>query len=499
MYRIALVIFITVFALKVEIEAQNHPFPQHIEYQAHIKPNQFTQEELDQHVIDFYESWKAIYLINGCESNQYYINHSAGTVSEAMGYGMMIAPLMAGYDNDARLIFDGQFRYFKAHPSHIMPHLMAWKQKENCIDTDGADSATDGDMDIAFGLLLAHSQWGSNGDINYLQEAVLIIKDMIGADASEGDIDQDIYSIKLGDWVQSGSRKYGTRCSDFIMDHFRSFSCTLGEDDTTWDNVIDKCYELINDMQTNYSPESGLLPDFIIDVNNDPKPAPPNYLEGNLDGHYAYNSCRVPWRMGNDYLLSGEPRAKEAVLKINRWLFNTTGGNVSKVWASYHLDGSKAASWNDLSFTAPFTVGAMLDTNQIWLNDLYAKVLNTNINVDGYYGNTLKLLSMLTISGNYWVPDCDIINDIKELSNKEPIQFEIFPSVTDGITNINITQTIGTFKVLVHDTVGNLMQSTSISEHTNTIDISDLKNGMYLISVYDNEGNLEGVRKIVKE
>ena len=33
------------------------------------------------------------------------------------------------------------------------------------------DSATDGDLDIAYSLLLAHKQWGSNGTVNYLKEA----------------------------------------------------------------------------------------------------------------------------------------------------------------------------------------------------------------------------------------------------------------------------------------------------------------------------------------
>ena len=36
-------------------------------------------------------------------------------------------------------------------------------------------SATDGDLDIAFGLLLADKQWGSAGAINYLAEARKVI------------------------------------------------------------------------------------------------------------------------------------------------------------------------------------------------------------------------------------------------------------------------------------------------------------------------------------
>ena len=56
---------------------------------------------------------------------------------------------------------------------------MSWQQCDNGTALiDGAnegsmtggycDSATDGDMDIAYALLLADKQWGSSGDIVYL-------------------------------------------------------------------------------------------------------------------------------------------------------------------------------------------------------------------------------------------------------------------------------------------------------------------------------------------
>ena len=45
-------------------------------------------------------------------------------------------------------------------------------------------------------------------------------------------------------------------------------------------------------------------------------------------------------------------------------------------------------------------------TGQDWLNALYDELLNHNdITAGDYYSNTLKLLSMITISGNYWNPE----------------------------------------------------------------------------------------------
>ncbi len=491
------VLFISPFSF-----SQNYPFPQHTDYNTHIKPSQYTQEQLDDHVRSFYDGWKSNHLINGCEDDQYYIYIDDGntiTVSEAMGYGMLIIPLMAGYDANAKIYFDGLYRYYKAHPSYITPHLMAWKQITGCVNAGGPDSASDGDIDIAFGLLLAHAQWGSQGDINYFQEAVAIINDIMGENSAKGDVNQDLNTIKLGDWVSGGSYMNGTRTSDFIMDHFRAFKCAV--QDTSWSFVVDKCYDLIADMQTNYSPEAGLLPDFIDDVNTTARPADPNYLEGELDGNYSYNACRDPWRIATDYLISGDERAKEAVLKIDNWLLESSGGSANHVYAGYYLDGTKAVGWSDIAFTAPFTVGAMLDTaNQDWLNSLYSKILSSNVNSGGYYDNTLKLLSLITISGNYWVPDCEILNGTTE-NKKQNTPFKIYPTYTSGRVTLESNSRIsGKITAGVFNSSGyQVLTATFPDSHNEILDLSKLQGGIYLIRVTSEDGNYLGTRKIIKE
>lgn len=44
-------------------------------------------------------------------------------------------------------------------------------------------------------------------------------------------------------------------------------------------------------------------------------------------------------------------------------------------------------------------------TNQTWLNGLWDQVVTTPVGGSDYYGNTLKLLSMLVLSGNWWAPE----------------------------------------------------------------------------------------------
>ena len=140
----------------------------------------------------FYQEWKSKYVRQNpyvTDETKYYVYYSEDTysggepvpvtVSEAHGYGMLIAVSMADYDPDARAIFDGMVRYYQAHPSEIGLHLMAWQQSDNgksLTETDGADSATDGDMDIAYALLLADKVWGSGGSYDYaaMGKAVII-------------------------------------------------------------------------------------------------------------------------------------------------------------------------------------------------------------------------------------------------------------------------------------------------------------------------------------
>ena len=233
-------------------------------------------------------------MVNGCEPEQYYVfyNYEGGAdpsnaicVSEAQGYGMMITAIMAGYDLNAKLYFDGLYNYYKAHPSIINPTLMAWQQIEGCEDVPGADAATDGDLDIAYALLLAHAQWGSAGVINYLSEANTLIDAIYTSE-----INHNNQTIKLGDWV-SGSTSpmsYSTRSSDFMPDHFRSFYEATG--DNNWNLTIDRCYTINSSIRTNFSPATGLMPDFIRHTNTSPDPAPPNFLESDYDGDYNSRS-----------------------------------------------------------------------------------------------------------------------------------------------------------------------------------------------------------------
>lgn len=382
------------------------PFPQHVKYFAgSIKPNHLSQQQLDNSVRQFYTQWKNRYVKKACTAGQNYIwfelpGHKQ-CVSEGQGYGMMIMALMAGFDPSAKAAFDGLYKYYKAHPAKKGQTLMAWAQDKYCKSTDNS-SAADGDMDIAYALLLADKQWGSKGSINYLYEAKNLINDVM-----RYEINPQSYTILLSNGAEHDSDDYyDTRSSDFMPSHFRAFKNATH--DVRWDKVISHTYSLFIAMQNKYSPDAGLLPDFIQQVNHHPRPAKAHYLESRYDGYYNYNACRVPWRIAADYLLYGDARAKVIAGKINHWLRQTTQGNPDNISAGYTLAGDDLPTrhFEALSFIGPFAVSAMVDgKNQHWLNNVWDYLFHFKLKDYDYYDNSIKMLNMIILSGNYWRPD----------------------------------------------------------------------------------------------
>jgi endo-1,4-beta-D-glucanase Y len=372
-----------------------------------IKPSNHSQSQLDQATADFYWEWKSRYLKDGCGSGRSYVDvglDNAQTVSEAHGYGMLIAVLFAGEDPDARNVFDRLFRYFEDHPSELTPGLMSWSQDSSCQNNQGANSAADGDLDIALALLMADQQWGSGGAINYRAEADKVI-DAI----REAEIDGSGRWVLMGDWVQfNDDAQNATRSSDFMPGHFVSFAEASG--DGAWTTVTNFGYGMFQTLQAQYAGSTGLLPDFVVSPAQ-PAPAPAGFLEGANDGRYHYNACRDPWRLGSHFVTSGDSRAKGLLDKLSSWAKSSTGGEPADIKAGYSLAGqpSPGSSYLSMAFVAPFGVGAMVNSShQSWLNTLWNLIDGTEAQL--YYDDSIKLLSMVVMSGNWWTPEdvnCD--------------------------------------------------------------------------------------------
>ncbi|QKV94105.1 beta-glucanase [Streptomyces sp. NA02950] len=353
----------------------------------------------DRRVLDHYLRWKACFLRRGIGGEDgcravYTPDAAHPYVAEAQGYGLVITALMAGADPEARSLFDGILRHVRAHPSVNNPELHAAQQDSGGRDVGGSDSATDGDLDIAYGLLLAGRQWG--GDYTALAlRRVQAVK--------ESEVHPGTRLMKLGDW-SSGDWDGVSRTSDGMPGHLRAFRVATG--DPFWDEVLDAQLTLTDTVQRRYAPDTGLLPDFVVDTTTGrPRPAPSRVLESPHDGDYHWNACRVPWRLGADAALGGDPRSRVAARRISRWARTAADGDPARLGNGYHLDGTVyGAGWSP-AFAAPLAVAALTDEGaQAWLDALWERLCTTPPDPARAYAAGVQLQSMLVISHNAWQP-----------------------------------------------------------------------------------------------
>ena len=383
----------------------------------HLTPS-VGRAALDAATAAFYDKWAARYLVAACAPDQLVVAANAGkavavnpsgqapgtlTTSEAHGYGMVIVALMAGHDALAQPRFDALYRYYRAHPADDAPRLMAWNQVTGCLDAPGdAGSATDGDVDIAVALLVADAQWGSAGPIDYRGAALALLAQALQFDVLDG---SDLPSLGSDARDMEVRYQHGTRTSDFMPDHFRAFARATAE--PRWQRVADACLTLAARVQDAFS-AAGLLPDFIVQTQTShPHPAPPHYLEGAHDGQYAWNACRVPWRLATDWLVTGDPRSLAIVQKINDFFVAHSHGQPAAIGEGVALTGKPLpdADGGSLAFLAPLTVAARLPgAPQPWLDALWGALVARPLDDDDYYGNTLKMLAMLVVSDNWLAP-----------------------------------------------------------------------------------------------
>jgi endo-1,4-beta-D-glucanase Y len=390
-----------------------YPFGSRLDpYVAGILPTNAAQATMDTTIQRCYDAWKATAIadvptVPGGKAVRFGSSGTYLTVSEGMGYGMLITVLMAGYDPDARTIFDGLLKTVRARPAYSIPGgpgqwLMDWRLTIDGSSTDAAGggwNAMDGDLDIAMALLMADRQWGSSGTWNYKQEGIRTIDAM------------KAWNMKPDGTTKGLATPDVSRTSDYMISHFRAFARATG--DSWWSTtVIDRCYWLIDRMQTVYSPGVGLMPDFIVQTNTaTPVPSPGGMGDFVMtEMHYYANAQRNPWRWGTDYVTSGDVRWRNVLNKMMAFFKADTGGDPARTATGYALNGGMPSplfrpypTWTPKGMIGPQLCGAMADpAHRAYLNALWT--YNANNFSTLYYDSELQLLPMIVASGNWWQP-----------------------------------------------------------------------------------------------
>jgi hypothetical protein len=362
-------------------------------------PRDTLQGELELGATNLYDRWKQLYLAEtGCGDGMVYVRSDqavpTATTSDAHGYAMLVLAWMAGHDGDARRLFDGMVRYYRAHPAEESDFLMAHRQGSTCASVGASGTNSEADMDIAFALLLANKQWGS-GETDYYGLAQQMVGAILEHDA-------------MPTAMQSGSRPLRvdtTPTSAFAPAHFASFATV--RDRSRWDALRADGYALLRHVAEKYSKNVGLWPDFIVNVSGEePRPAQPLEVEDDWDGAFGHRASRAALRMALRRLTAPDPEAKTLIQTATLFIMGMSiDCDPLTLDSSYSLKGSRVVEGFRMPFAAPLGPAALLADDTDTVTGLWGAVRDTEEAEGTYYSDTIQLLAAIIMSGAAWVPE----------------------------------------------------------------------------------------------
>lgn len=366
--------------LVMGLYAQKYPFPQNVDYPHAAACTKFNETQLT----NLYKQWlNNYYEVDPNASSgmaRIKFDESQYTVSEGIAYGMIIFVYMDNAELKTQEKFDKLWKYYE-HFSNGNG-VMNWKIQEFSGPTsNGYNGATDAELDVALTLLMAHEQWGSSGDVNYLAKAETLISKIYDHEVSSNGL------IKVGDGWGSDGDYIRNPCyvTTAAVKLFADAQTKYGFSQTRdWDKVLTASYDFLDKAAND---DTGLVPDW---CDNDG-----NKINGRGYDYY-YDACRMPWRTAWDYAWFGNSRAKKLTDDVGQWAKNLSYDNVV---SGYTITGNSIGQWKSEAFTGGFACSYFLDpTLQSNLNTYYDKLDNT---LGGtYYNATMQVMYLLFLSGN---------------------------------------------------------------------------------------------------
>jgi endo-1,4-beta-D-glucanase Y len=410
------------------VSGQYKPFPQNIDYPYGYMPATVTSVDAQNE----YNRWKTAYLVTCNDMYRVTTTTASQSLSEGTGYGM----LLTAYYGEKNY-FDGLLKFYKSKCTSTAKGLMAWDV--TCSGINDPNCATDGDIDVAFSLIIAYNQWGGK----YLEDARYILGKIKSSLLVV--CDNSVFTLKPG--VGWGGCQL-TDISYYPAAYFRIFAEITG--DQTWNYLADDTYSILN---AGADDSTGLVPDW-QSFDGMPSGNPP---QSNRIGFYRYDASRVPWRIGLDYLWNGNTQAMEWCSKITNWA-NVIGP--ANILDGYSLDGTVQGQYHNSAFVGGFTIGAMCNDQDI--ADDFAGELKT-LNDQHYFNLSVKCLYLLTATGNFWKPE----TEFTEVTG-------ITVTAENDVDSITIDQgTLQMEALVLPDSAFNKTVEWSVTEGTGTATISE--------------------------
>jgi oligosaccharide reducing-end xylanase len=323
--------------------------------------------------------------------------------SEGMSYGMMVAVQM-----DMQEQFDKLWKFartFMQFPANS--NLTAWRyyfRWQGTVNTSNAQNwqvnygantgpAPDGEEYFAAALYLANRRWGSDGGVNYLQDAQNLSRAMLN-NASAGGRTAVINagSNMVVFYPSGGTANYSD--PSYHLPAFYELYALDGpqEDAARWRQVANVSRGF---FVSSAHASTGLHPDY---ANFDGTPN----AGGSNHNQFRFDAWRVVMNMAVDYnWFSSDSRLKTQVQKYHSFFASRiVDGNVAN--ATFALDGSGASGGGSTALTATLASGALASdagNRADFVENLWK--VNQQSGLYRYYQESVYLLGLLTTAGLY--------------------------------------------------------------------------------------------------
>lgn len=433
--------------------SQTQPFPANKTYSNGL----MATSKNSQDVTDSYAIWKTNFVEN-CTNGRYRVKFDdrSQTVSEGIGYGMLLSAFMAD-----KTLFDGLWLYYKDNVNGN--GVMNWKIN-GCSGTIGQNGATDAELDVAFALIVADYQWASAGTINYKNDAQLLI-DAI----KTHEVEANTFVLKPGDAF--GGSSLTSPCY-FSPGYYRAFGA-FTNDISFWNSVASKAYTVINSNLTQNNAAGGLVSDWCEASGNYSSQASGYANQGRL---YSYDAARTPWRIVVDYLWYGSTDAKAYAKKSSDFVRVTLGGTAN-IKDGYNQNGTASGQWHNGTFVGAFACAAMGGDDQAHLDASYTDLKNLN-EPDSYFNHTLKTLYLLALTGNFYLPqNATLSNNDFELKKST---ITLYPNPSNDKFTVSAPEKS---VISIISPQGNIISEQKTTSETTEINLANHSSGLYLIKI----------------
>ena len=444
-------IIVLLFCLSGLIDAQQRPFPQNIKYPYGFIPATLNSDWVKSE----FDRWKSS-LLASCSNGEKYIKTDNGGKVEAVGFGMLTFAYMGDKTN-----FDALYNYYKTNCNSGAGGLMGWIGQ---CGGNGNCSASDGDVDVAFSLIVASWQWPDGG---YLEKAKAVITNLKKVVTKCG----DLLALQMG--ISGGNVYNGCNQVDISYSNpaaFREYAKVVGkaEDSAFWVKAADDTYTILN---AGANATTGLVADR-------------QSTSGSASGNYGYDACRTPWRICLDYLWNGNEKALAWCKKVSDWAYKIGPKNIKD---GYSLSGSSSGFNHNMAFTGGFAVAAMANSQE--MVDAFGTELKT-LKDNHWFSFSLTPCYLLTFTGNQWRNDLTDTGDVAVTMDNRGASHTSFYWKLLGNRALSVAGLRSGHAIMITDISGKRLYSKAALGDKIIIDISKMKTGCAILTITDKSKNI---------